>query len=125
MILKSVYLRRFERKSTMRILVMFCLLLSSSVYGQVLSGDLKDEGRKLLTPTNFIIEGRINGFAKYELAVDREGKVTSARLIETDIKSTPSQVDLRNYLVKLKFEKGTHYPQFHHAVVKFTVVKPM
>ena len=125
MILKSVYLRRFERKSTMLIQVFFCLLLTSSAYGQVLSGDLKDEGRKLLTPTNFIIDGRVNGYAKYELAVDREGNVTSARLIETDIKSTPSKVDLRNHIVTLKFEKGTYYPQFHHAVVKFTVVKPL
>ena len=100
-------------------------MLTSCAYGQILSGDLKDEGRKLVTETNFIVEGRVNGYAKYELAVNREGKVTGAKLLETDIKSTPSMVDLRNYVVTLKFEKGTYYPQFHHAVVKFTVVKPV
>lgn len=101
------------------------MLFSSFSFGQILSGPIKDEGRKLLTSTNFIIEGPANGFAKYELAVNREGKVTSVRLIETDLKSTPAKYELRNHIVKLKFQKGTYYPKFHHAIVRFTVVKPL
>ena len=79
----------------------------------------------MLTSTSFIIEGRTNGYAKYELSVDREGKVTGVRLLETDIKSTPAKFELRNEITKLKFEKGTYYPKFHHVVVKYTVVKPL
>ncbi len=107
----------------MRISLIICLLLATTSWGQILSGDLKDEGRKLLTPTDFKFAGRTDGFAKFELAVDREGNVTSARLLETDIKSTPAMYELRKEVVKLKFQKGTYYPQFHHAVVYYTMTK--
>jgi len=79
----------------------------------------------MLTTTSFIIEGRTSGYAKYELSVDRLGNVTGVRLLETDIKSTPTKFELRNEIVKLKFAKGTYYPKFHHVVVKYTVVKPI
>lgn len=99
----------------------FFLFSISMTYGQIFSGAVKDEGRKLLTQTDFKYSGRVNGFATFELAVDREGNVTSTRLLETNIKSTPAMFELKQEIMKLKFEKGTYYPAHHHAEVRFTV----
>lgn len=108
----------------MRILLILLLSSASVAYGQILNGAIKDEGRKLLTPTDFTYTGRVDGFAILELAVDREGNVTNTRLIETNIKSTPAMYELKKEVTKLKFEKGTYYPQFHHAQVRFTLNRP-
>jgi len=107
----------------MRILLIILLCSSSLAYGQILNGAIKDEGRRLVTPTDFKYTGRVDGFAILELAVDREGNVTSTRLIETNIKSTPAMYELKKEITKLKFEKGTYYPQSHHAQVRFTLNK--
>ena len=108
----------------MRIIFTILLLTSYSSFGQMLSGTLVDEGRKLVSDVTYIQEGRVNGWAIFELAVDREGNVTGVDLIETTIKSTPSKYELRNYVKTIKFQKGTHYPKFHHVRMKFTLVKP-
>ena len=79
----------------------------------------------MITETNFIQEGTINGWAIYELAVDREGNVTSVNLIEANFNRTSATVQLRNYLKKFKFEAGTYYPKFHHVRIKITLVKPV
>lgn len=107
----------------MRALLIILLCSSSLAYGQILSGAIKDEGRKLLTPTDFNYAGRADGFAILELAVDREGNVMSTRLIDTDIKSTPAMYELKKEIMQLKFEKGTYYPQAHHAQIRFTISK--
>lgn len=99
-------------------------LLASNAFGQLLSGPLLEENRKLLTKTDFIVEGNYPGIAEYELSVDREGIVKGARLTKTTIKSTPSKMQLKNYALKFKFEPGTYYPQFHHVIVRLTMVKP-
>jgi hypothetical protein len=111
----------------MKSLVFIFILLGSVSYGQLMSGDLLAEGRRMISPIGFLIEGRANGFISYELAVDRDGNVTSARLLtdESDIKSTPSQIEVYKHVMKMKFESGTHFPKFHHVVVKVTLVKPL
>lgn len=104
--------------------ILLSLLFLCSIplsYSQIFGGAIKDEGRKLLTPTNFKYKGRVNGYATFELAVDREGNITSTRLLETNIKSTPAMYELKKEIIKLKFEKGTYYPAHHHAEVRFTV----
>ena len=106
-----------------RLLLGALLLLSSISYGQILSGDLVDEGRKMTSETSFVVEGMVNGYAIYELAVNRNGKVTNATLVNSDLKSTPAKYEIRNYVTKIKFEPGTYYPKFHHAKVKITTVK--
>ena len=83
---------------------------------------LVDEGRSIIGNPEYTITGFSDGFAKYELAVNREGVVTSARLIESSLKSTPAKYEIRNHVVKFKFEKGTYYPKFHHVVVKITMI---
>jgi hypothetical protein len=109
----------------MRILFIAFILLSFQSNAQLLSGPLVDEGRKLVSETSFVIEGFHNGWAIYELSVDREGNVLSANIEDSNIKSTPSKREIRNYLMKLKFEAKTHYPKFHNVRVKITTVKPV
>ena len=101
----------------------FCfLLLSSACYSQMLRGTLVDEGRIILGAPQYTLEGISDGYADYELAVNRQGDVTSARLIKSSLKSTPAKYEIRNYVVTFKFEKGTYYPKFHHVVVKITMI---
>ena len=110
----------------MKGLLVICLFISGASFGQLLSGDLLDEGRRMVSPKKFVIESRTNGYLTYELAVNREGKVTSARMLneQSNVKSTPAQIDAYKYVTGLKFEPGTSYPQFHHVVVKITLVRP-
>jgi hypothetical protein len=108
----------------MRIILSVFFLVSFTSFSQLLSGTLMDEGRKLISEIKYVQEGNVDGWVIYELAVNREGNVTGLTIIESTIKSTPAKVDVRNYLAGMKFEKGTHYPQFHHVRVKITVVKP-
>ncbi len=108
----------------MKALVLFSLLISSSSFGQVLSGTIVTEGRKLLTESDFKVEGTVNGFAIYELAVNSEGEVTDAKFIEGNIKSTPTKIAIRNYVIDFEFEGATYYPKFQHCRVKITTYKP-
>lgn len=107
----------------MRQLLFLFLLFSTTSFGQLISGDLIEEGRKVLNKPAFVIEGMANGYAKYELAVDREGKVTSARLVDTNLKSTPATFTIKNYVKTFTFQPGTYYPKFHHVIVKITMLK--
>ncbi len=79
--------------------------------------------RQLLTETDFKIEGHHAGFATYTLSVDLEGNVTSAEIKESNLPSRLDKMDVRNYVMKLKFEKGMQYPKFHHVEVKITMSK--
>ena len=106
------------------LICLFFLTVSDS-NAQLVSGDLLDEGREIKNTLSYVLEGKNNGWAKYELSVDRTGKVTGAKLIETNLKSTPSKMQIRNHVMKAKFEAGTHYPKFHHVVVKVTLVKSL
>ena len=107
----------------MRSLLFLFLLISTTSQSQIISGALKDEGRVLVSETPFIQEGTIDGWAKYELAVDRKGNVTGARIIETNLKRTSAKMQIRDYVMTMKFTPGTIYPHFHHVVVKVTLVK--
>ncbi len=107
----------------MRNLFILFLLVSSSSFGQLISGTLTNDGRKVLNQPSFVIKGMANGYAKYELAVDRNGKVTSAKLIDTNLKSTPAKYTIKNYVKTFTFQPGTYYPKFHHVVVKVTMMK--
>lgn len=100
------------------------LLLAYSSSAQLISGDLLDEGRKIITETDYTMIGSTEGEIYYELAVDREGNVTSERLLGdmTTIHSTPLIYKARSYCKTLKFEKGTYYPKFHHVVIRINVL---
>ncbi|MFT5859789.1 MAG: hypothetical protein ACI865_001893 [Flavobacteriaceae bacterium] len=108
----------------MKTIIALSFFLASFVASaQLIDGDLMNEGRKMLGKHPFLIEATSSGWVKYELAVNREGKVTSATLVETNLKSTPTKIKLRNHAMGFVFEKGTYYPKFHHVVVKITSMK--
>lgn len=108
----------------MKFVIQFTLLflpfLSSA---QLMEGTLMDEGRKMTTKSDFVLYDDNTGVLYYTLAVDRTGKVTSAKMLldGTTVTFTPTRMKARNYLMTLQFEPGTHYPQFHHVRVKVTV----
>ncbi len=90
---------------------------------QLISGSLVEEGRKLLTTTDYSFKDINSGVLIYELSVNRIGKVTSAKIVESGstIKSTPTRVKVRNHLMGFIFQEGTYYPEFHHVKIKITV----
>jgi len=108
----------------MRSLLIACLILiSSNSFSQLISGGAKNEGRVVISEMPFVLAGTIDGWAKYELAIDRKGNVTSAEILETNLARTSAKLQIRNYVMTMKFTEGTVYPRFHHGVVKITLVK--
>ena len=89
---------------------------------QVQSGTLVDSGRKLETTSTFKIDSKTKGTVLLELAVNRKGDVTAAKVIAdgTSITSTPSVMKAQNAAKKLKFTAGTHFAEFEHVRVKYT-----
>lgn len=61
----------------------------------------------------------------FDIAVDIEGKVTSVVLNreKSTVKSTPSAIKAKNYILAFQFEKGTHFPKYHQGTVTITFVK--
>ena len=104
-------------------IAVFFLFLAFQSNAQLLSGTAVDEGRLILANPIFIQEGTIDGWATFELAINRNGKVTSAKIVETNLKRTTAKMQIRDYLMTLKFTPGPHYPKFHHAKVKITLYK--
>lgn len=103
----------------------FMLLSTSSVHSQILSGQIVDDNRQMISTTNFTIESNYNGYVVYEIAVNPEGEVTSSRMIEekSTVLSTPANMEVKSYLKSIVFEKGNHFPKYHHAIVKVMLVK--
>lgn len=101
---------------------LFMFTLSFS-HAQLTGGDVVAEGRDVVQGSKFIVEGAHNGWAVMTLAVDREGNVTSANLKETDLKSSIDKIQIKKHAMALKFVSGTHFPKFHNAEVRITMLK--
>lgn len=99
------------------------LFVGTAANAQFLEGELLTDGRKAINDPSFVIEGMKDGWAKFELAVDINGNVTGVTQKETNLKSTPATMLIRDYVKKFKFEAGTAYPVHHHVIVKVTMVK--
>ena len=94
---------------------------------QIVGGALVDDGRKLISQSNFtIVDSVYSGTVVMSLAVNRKGEVTSGKVISegTTIQSTPVRIKVRNAAMKLKFEESIYFPEFHYVTVKYTVKKP-
>lgn len=107
----------------MRLTLVTLFLCSFGAFGQLVGGEMIADKRDIVTETNFKIDGHHDGWAIYTLAVDLEGKVTGAVLKESNLPSRLDNIDVRNYVMKLKFQSGTHFPKAHHVDVKITMVK--
>ncbi|HLW39637.1 MAG TPA: hypothetical protein VKX31_04540 [Brumimicrobium sp.] len=103
----------------------FITLLFSLTYGQI-SGDITKDNRKPTTNQAFVIEGHVTGKIVFEISVDNEGKVTSAKVIESEstIKSSPAKIKARNHVMTFQFEPGTWFPKYHQGRVAITMVRP-
>ena len=99
------------------------LTLSSHAQAQLTGGAVVAEGRDVAEGTVFQIDGIKDGWASFVLAVDRTGKVTSAEIQETNLSSSIDKMQLKKHEMKLKFQPGTHYPKFHNAEVRLTMIK--
>lgn len=101
--------------------VFFCFF---SVNAQM-TGEIKNDGRKMLTPFNYLIKGTQTGVVVVEIAVNIDGNVTSVQVIreESTIVSTPTHMMVKEEVKKLKFEKGYHFPKFHRARLLINVEK--
>lgn len=102
---------------------LFILISSSAVNAQLIEGAIVTDGRKILGEPKYIVEGMKDGWAKFELSVDIDGKVTGVTMKESNLKSTPATTIIRNHVKKFTFEKGTHFPKYHLVVVKITMIK--
>ncbi len=108
----------------MKILTLLIVLFfASSSHAQLIEGAIVTDGRAVLNNPKFLIEGMKDGWAKFELAVDINGNVTGVTQKETNLKSTPATMLMRDHVKKFKFEAGTSYPVHHHVIVKITMVK--
>ena len=107
--------------------ILFSLLFASlGSYSQMLSGELKDEGRVLTSSTPYVFEATKNGFIVFELTVNMKGDVTAARVDEeqTTLVSTPSRIRAKKHVMSMKFTGATYYPKFQTVFVKLTAVRP-
>ena len=104
------------------IVILVFIGFSTFSFSQLLDGTLMDEARKMISVSTFKLIDNNEGVAFYQLAVNRNGEVTSATLLSagSTIVSTPTRMKMRNYLMTLKFEEGMYYPEFHHVRVKVT-----
>ena len=100
------------------------LLFPVLVFSQI-GGDIKKDGRKLITDQSFVLEDSHEGTIKFKISVDAEGNITSTSVIadETTIRSTPAKIKARNYIAKFKFAPGTWYPKYHQGTIRLTMTK--
>jgi hypothetical protein len=107
------------------IVVIIPFLIINHSYSQIISGEVLDSGRKMLTMSDFTIKSDRSGVVVFEMSVDIKGDVTSATIVNslTTIKSTPLKMDAKNLISTFKFEPGTFYPKFHHCNIKITFVE--
>lgn len=110
----------------MKTAILFLFMaFSSMAYSQLVDGPIVTDKRPLTSTIGFKVIDNNEGVLFYELSVDRTGKVTSATLVKegTTVVSTPTKIKVRNYVMKLQFAAGTHYPEFHKVKVKITTAK--
>lgn len=109
----------------MRYCALLCFLLITQLAASQMTGEIPSDGRKMLTPFNYLLKGNHDGVITVEIAVNIDGNVTSVQVLrnETSIVSTPTQMMVKEAVKKLKFEKGYHFPKFHRAKLIITIEK--
>ena len=122
-----VFIRKVFKIKVMKksVIIFISFFIVKNSYSQIISGEILDSGRKLITLSDFVIKSDRSGEVVYEIAIDIKGDVTSATIVNslTTIKSTPLKLDAKNLINTFKFEPGTFYPKFHHSRVKITFVE--
>ncbi|MDD2983030.1 MAG: hypothetical protein PHQ74_06550 [Crocinitomicaceae bacterium] len=103
----------------------FFFLMTFSANSQIISGKIVDDNRKMISKTTFVLESNYEGYVVYEIAVNPNGEVISSKMIDdkSTVFSTPANMEAKNFLKTIVFEKGNHFPKYHHANVKVVFVK--
>lgn len=109
----------------MRYVVLVVMVLAAVTGKAQMTGEIKDDGRKMLTPFNYLLKGNQEGVIVVEIAVNIDGNVTSVQVIrnESTIVSIPTHMMVKEKIKTLKFEKGYHYPKFHRARLRVIIEK--
>jgi len=77
------------------ILVTLLSLFGLQGHAQLSWGNTAADGRDVMPETSFIVEGVKTGWAKFSVAIDRDGNVTSVQLQETNLKSSIDKIQLK------------------------------
>jgi hypothetical protein len=106
------------------VIIFISFFIVNNCYSQLISGEILDSGRKLITVSDFVIKSDRSGEVVFEIAVDINGDVISANIVNnlTTIKSSPLKMEAKNLINTFKFEPGTFYPKFHHSRIKIKFV---
>lgn len=107
------------------ILITALILVANHAKSQVISGSAVLSGRVRTDSTSLTIYDKHEGVVYVDVAIDRTGKVTGARIHGegTDINSEQSMIKAVILAKQLTFTPGTYYEKFEHALVKFTYVR--
>ena len=100
-------------------------LLSSFSNAQLISGDLLESNRYLLSSFDFTIKSTREGVMYYEVAVNEQGKVTSQRFLpeHSTLTSSLCRMDAINYIKKFEFLAGSLFPKFQYVIVQVNFIK--
>lgn len=104
--------------------IILFLALSGSLFSQNrLTGDLRNDQRKIKEDIEYTIDYKKEGRITVDIVVNIDGKVTSAIINEkhTNVLSTPMHIEAKNRAKRLKFESCYHCPKFHNGSVVFMV----
>jgi hypothetical protein len=101
------------------------VIISVSGWSQI-SGDVKKDNRQMVSDHSFVMEGSHMGKIVFDISVNAEGEVTSAKIVESEsnVKSTPAKIKAKNYVLQFEFQPGTWFPKYHQGRVVITMVKP-
>jgi len=101
------------------------ILLSNFSNAQLISGDLLESNRYLLSSFDFTIKSSREGIMYYEVAVNEQGKVTSQRFLpkHSTLSSSLNRMDAINYIKKFEFLAGSLFPKFQYVTVQINFVK--
>ncbi len=107
------------------LIIGFVMGVSLVSKAQLIEGDALNDGRKLVNPVEFVIEGFEEGVLFYQITIDREGKVQAIQyLVEGSMyRSTPTDIRAKNFIKKLAFTPKSNAPLTQSVKLKLTVKK--
>jgi hypothetical protein len=101
----------------------FALFFSYNSFSQLVEGALKNDGRKIITEINPVINSsNYEGEIYFTIAVDEYGKVSGVKVDDnrSTIISTPAKINATKLIYSIKFEPGTHFPKNHTGIYRIS-----
>lgn len=101
-------------------------LLANNINAQLISGDLLDNNRKIISNNKDTINSSsYDDKILFKIAVNNDGLVTSATVIEqqSTIVSTPATIMAKKNVLKVLFEEGSYFPKYHTGIYQIVYKK--